>query len=192
MKRFIFKILFSLSSFNWILIFFLINQRSIPYINLWITQNLLWIKYIIIFIIPFTFAYWVLYFSHKSLWSSETLQLIDNKDVNKKSWEIKPAEGIFLPVYIWLFVVALELGDPFNLEVWILLSFLFILRCFFEWVSYFNPFFLFFGYRFYEIKDINNISFMLITDRKDIKKLRNFDNLTRINNFTFLEYKSYE
>lgn len=189
MKSFLFRIWFSLSSFSWILLFFLINKDvSIPFIDIGIKSNYLWIKYVIIFIIIFFYARLILYYSYKKLGKSDTLQLI-NWD---KKGELKPAEWVFLPVYIWLFVVALELGNPFTLEISILLIFLFILWCFFEWVSYFNPIFLFFWYRFYEIKDVNNINYMLITKRKDMKSLRNFSKLTRINNFTFLEYQQDE
>lgn len=198
MKRFLFKLLFSLSSFTGILIFFLVNKDThIPIFDFGFDENILWLKYLIIFIIAFLYAYLVLFFSRYFLWNSDTLELlkeIKKNDGTKKviRWEIKPAEWIFLPVYIWLFVVALELWNPFSLEIWILVFFLFTLWFFFEGVSYFNPFFLFFWYRFYELKDVNNISYMLITRRKDLKEVINLDKLTRINNFTYLEYKMYD
>lgn len=198
MKRFIFKLLFSFSSFSWILIFFLINKdRNIPFIDIWLSEEYLWAKYLTIMVVAFLYAFIVLFFSKRFLWENDTLELYkeelwDNGSKVIIKWEIKPAEWIFLPVYIWLFVVALELGNPFSLEIWILVFFLFLLWTFFEWVSYFNPFFLFFWFRFYEVKDINNITYMLVSKRKDLKKVMNFKNLTRINNFTFLEYKKYD
>ena len=187
MKTLLFRFLFSLSSFSGILLFLVINRNTgVPYVEMPNVTNIspvvfFFIKYLIILFNIILFAKFVLWLSEKILEKSDNIQV-------KK---IKPAEGIFLPIYIGLFVIALSFSDGFSVQTCFLILFLFVLWLLFENVSYFNPFFLFCGYRFYEIESDNNLTVMIITKRKDLKKIERFTNLTRINNFTFLEY-SYE
>jgi len=184
MKSAIFKFLFSLSSFSGILLFLVINKCvDIPYINMPAHPpvndfTLSFIKYLIILLIIVLFAKIVLWLSEKALEKSDNIQVR----------KIKPAEGVFLPIYIGLFVIALSFNDGLSAQTCFLIFLLFILWLLFENVSYFNPFFLFWGYRFYEIESSNDITTIIISKRKDLKRMKEFKNLTRINNFTFLEY----
>jgi hypothetical protein len=157
------------------------NKVDIPYLNL---SNLLptpfvlfLAKYVAATIAVLVFAWLVVWLSAKFLDKGDTVQVS----------KIKPAEGVFLPVYIGLFVIALSFNQGISLESMFLIVFLFALWLHFENVSYFNPFLLFFGYRFYEVESESNISIIVITKRKDIKIIETFENLIRVNNFTFLE-----
>jgi len=174
------KLMFSLSSFSGILIFLLVNKNiNIPFIDIsFLIGNNLYIKYILIFAVAIFFALICVKFSTFFLKNTDTI------DVD----EIKPVEGVFLPVYIGLFVIALELGGEITIETIFLICFLFVLWFFLEGVSYFNPFFLFFGYKFYEVKNSKKTTFMVITKKKDVKEISKFKHLIRINNFTFLEH----
>lgn len=184
MKTWFFRLLFSLSSFSGILLFLVINANcDIPYVKIpslfgQDLQSLLVIKY-------FLSTLWVIFFAKGVLWlSQKSLEAADNIQVAK----IKPVEGTFLPIYIGLFVIALSFTDGFSIEAIFLTALLFILWILFENVSYFNPFFLFWGYRFYEVETANGITVLIITKRKDLKRIEQFTSLTRINHFTFLEY----
>lgn len=102
--------------------------------------------------------------------------------------KIKPAEWIFLPVYIWLFAVALSFSEnKLNIETIFLIILLFIFWLKLEATSYFNPFWLFIGFHYYEVESSNNIVFILITKEKGLKHGKELNNLIRINDFTFLK-----
>lgn len=139
-------------------------------------------KYILVTLLVLFFAKLVLYLGKLLLKTEGNISKIK---------KIKPMEGQFLPVYIGLFVIALSFNDKLTVSSLFLILILFILWISFETVSYFNPFFIIWGYRFYEIETVDNITSIIITKRKDVKSISQFKNLTRLNNFTFLEY-SYD
>lgn len=120
-----------------------------------------------------------------------TLKLINRlwkKVENIHIIDIKPIEFTLMPVYLSLFVIVLGFwGNKFNLENNLLLLILFIFWYNLERTSYFNPMWLFWWLRFYEVKTSNNVIIMLITKDKDLKWELNKENLIRINNFTFLD-----
>lgn len=177
------RFLLSLSSFSWMLFFLLVWKKiDIPYVNLTykylsFLNNFVFIKYVIIFIFFVFFAWFVLWVARKYIIPSDNVKVID----------IKPIEWTFLPVYIGLFVIALSFDNNLYPETIFLLLILFIFWLFLESVSYFNPFFLIFWYRFYEIKSESNITIILIIKRKDLKIINEIDWLRRINNFTYLK-----
>lgn len=188
MKKLMFKFLFSLSSFSGVLMFLLINRNiNLPGIS---TPNsvrlnfdlLLIIKFSLVFLIVIFFAWLILFLGKIFLDVDGSIQKIE---------KVKPLEGQFLPVYIGLFVIALSFNDGVSIQALFLIFVLFILWFCFETVAYFNPFFILLGYRFYEIETEYKITTIIITKRKDIKNIKEFQKLTRLNNFTFLEY-SYE
>lgn len=168
--------------------FLLINRNiglpiiSIPKIINLKYEFLLIIKFIFIFIIIILFARFVLFLGKKFIGSEGSIEKIE---------KIKPLEGQFLPVYIGLFVIALSFNDGLTTSAVFLIFILFILWMYFETVVYFNPFFVLLGYRFYEIETEDKITSIIITKRKNVKKIKDFKNITRLNNFTFLEY-SYD
>ena len=136
-KERLIKILLSASSFSGILLFFVLkNNPDIPYfstLQIFVEMPLI-IKNIFYIIIVIIFAWFVLFLTKKILPSNWNLKI--------KS--IKPVESAFLPAYIGLFVVALELNGIFSIETNTILIILFIFWIFLENISYFNPFFLFF------------------------------------------------
>lgn len=99
--------------------------------------------------------------------------------------EIELANNNFLPTYLGYFFVSLGVTEVPTLIV------VFIMIYFFTYLSqtlYFNPIFLIFGYHFYFIKTSRNIKIFLIT-RKQLKTPgeTGFENLRRINNYTFID-----
>lgn len=99
--------------------------------------------------------------------------------------EIELANNNFLPTYLGYFFVSLGVEDTSTLIVVFLIIYIFT---FLSQTLYFNPIFLLFGYHFYFIKTSGNVKIFLITK----KQLRTpgddgFENLRRINNYTFIE-----
>ncbi len=185
MKNILFKFLFSLSSFSGVLMFLCINRNiDVPFIKapeilISNIQFVIVIKFLLIFLGLLAFAKFVLIMGKKKL---EVEGAISNIE------KIKPLEGQYLPVYIGLFVIALSFNDGLSIQAIFLIFILFILWLFLESIVYFNPFFIILGYRFYEIETKNKITSIIITKKRDLKKVDNFQNLIRLNNFTFLEY----
>lgn len=174
--------LFSVSSFSGILLFLFIgNKINIPFLP-FIPREFLNQWYDLargasLVVLVLLFAWLTLFIADKSLKNSDTLVV--------KS--IQPMESNFLPVYIGLFVIALELDSELATENVILLILLFVFWIFLENVSYFNPFFLLFGYRFYEVTTSNDKKFTVICKMKDVKQITTLDRLIRINNFSYLQ-----
>lgn len=179
-------LILSLSSFSGILLFLFIGKKiDVPF--LWVSETYfafldnnqyLYMKYWLFLIFVLFLAWFSIWITKKCLSDEDSMQ-ID---------EIKPTESTFLPVYIGLFVIALSFSEKsITLETWFLILILFWFWLFLEEVSYFNPFLLFFGYRFYEVKSKGGTIFTLITKRKSLKKIDKTQKLIRINNFTFLE-----
>jgi len=99
--------------------------------------------------------------------------------------DIELANNTFLPTYLGYFFVSLGVTD---IET---LIFIFIIIYLFTYLSqtlYFNPLFLLFGFHFYFLTNTDQVKIFLIT-RKSIKKPQEFDfnNLRRINDFTFID-----
>lgn len=102
--------------------------------------------------------------------------------------QIKPIENIAMPTYIGMFVIALEISGSLNVErSAIVLFLLLILWGLFERVFYFNPVWLIFKYRFYEVKSEAGNTFTVISKQKNLKGARSFSNLRKINEYTYLE-----
>jgi hypothetical protein len=95
------------------------------------------------------------------------------------------ANNNFLPTYLGYFFVSLGVEDTSTLIVVFLIIYIFT---FLSQTLYFNPIFLLFGYHFYFIKTSGNVKIFLIT-KKQLKTPGDdeFENLRRINNYTFIE-----
>jgi len=108
-----------------------------------------------------------------------------DKLLNTAVGEIELANNNFLPTYLGYFFVSLGISDTPTLIVVFLMIYVFT---YLSQTLYFNPIFLIFGYHFYFIKTINNVKIFLIT-RKNLKtpKEDSFENLRRINNYTFID-----
>lgn len=181
LKNYLCRILLASSSFSGVLLFLYIgNKIDIPNISGSFLNNYNDIpKYIVAVIAVFLgslaifeFVKWILH--------SEGLEELKVKT-------IRPMESNFLPVYIGLFVVALELDNTLSIESGILIFVLFVFWIYLENVAYFNPFLLIFGYRFYEVTSEDDSISVIITKKPDIKQITNFESLMRITNFNFIE-----
>ena len=112
--------------------------------------------------------------------------------------EIKPIESVAVPTYVGLFVIAIELANldingaigaiSYNeLVQTVFMVMLFIFWTRFEKIFYFNPVWLLYGYRFYEIKATDRNTYTLVSKRKDVKSKIKLESLMRINNYTYME-----
>ncbi|MCX2496145.1 hypothetical protein OQX63_21800 [Pedobacter sp. PF22-3] len=99
--------------------------------------------------------------------------------------EIELANNNFLPTYLGYFFVSLGINDISTLIVVFLIIYVFTVL---SQTLYFNPIFLLFGYHFYFIKTSGNVKIFLIT-KKRLKTPGDagFNDLRRINNYTFIE-----
>lgn len=164
----------SFSSFSWILI------------CIFVSNNLFDSNYLNVFFCLFIMVF-LSVFARIVLWMWNKKRNEDCAFDTLTIQSIQPAEFDFWPIYMGLYIIGFE----FKLT-WIRLIFLIFLFViwvgYFESAGFFNPFFLFFNYRFYKCTDNNWNVYILITKEKDIKNnSRCFKNLLRINNFTFLD-----
>lgn len=179
LRTFIIARLLTLSSFSGVILFYLLTTPALdaPVAVISAIPHAYWIK-VVTAIAVFVGLSW--FFLQ---WVKNTLSAVDT--LNAK--EIKSIESVAMPTYIGLFVIALELTDNPLHEATAVLSLLLVLWGYFERVFYFNPIWLIFGYRFYEVKSSRNNTFTLITKQSDLKGEKHFINLRRLNNYTFLE-----
>lgn len=99
--------------------------------------------------------------------------------------EIELANNNFLPTYLGYFFVSLGIDDVPTLIVVFAIIYLFT---YLSQTLYFNPIFLFCGYHFYFIKTASNVKIFLITRKKlKVPGEDGFENLKRINNYTFID-----
>lgn len=97
------------------------------------------------------------------------------------------ANDVYMPSYLGYFFVALSIPN----SDWIILLFVFGIVFVFTYFSqslYYNPLFLLFGYKFYYVTKKNNLKVFIIS-KKDIQETKDlkFNNLRRINDFTFID-----
>lgn len=101
--------------------------------------------------------------------------------------KIEMANHTFLPTYLGYFFVALSIAD----KDWIVFGFVYsivFIFTFYSQTNYFNPMFILMGYQFYYITTLNHTKIFLIT--KNLMKnpaAYKFNNLRRINDFTFID-----
>lgn len=125
------------------------------------------------------------------LFSKVILYFLEKSNNNLEEIEIesiKPIEFNILPTYIGLFVISMELNSfKKNETIFLLIGILLCIWILFEKSFYFNILWLVFGYNYYEITSKSNIQFIIISKKRDLKIIKEFKKLARINNFTFLE-----
>ena len=103
---------------------------------------------------------------------------------NVKISSIRPAEPTYIPLYISYFIITLGITKYSAFSIITLLLIIFIFK---TKVFYFNVLAYIFGYHFYEVVSEDGVSLMLILKEKDIKKAEYYNNLIRLNNFSFIE-----
>ncbi len=98
---------------------------------------------------------------------------------------IEHANNSFLPSYLGYFFVALSIN---NLETLIFVYSVLFVFTFLSQALYFNPLFLIYGYKFYNIKTNKGTSIFLIS-RNDYRTPSDIEikKANRINNYTFIE-----
>lgn len=164
-----------LSFLGVIYVFILSNQLTIKSEYFIITNG--WYYILLFLIILLVNMIWIRLIS--KIWENDNTTIKDD--------EINPLEAELLPVYLWLFIIALSLKWWITIENISLMLFVFLFWLFMWKNIYFNPFFLILWYRFYKFKSKSNTNMILIIRRSDLKKAKKFDKLIRVNNFTFLK-----
>lgn len=103
--------------------------------------------------------------------------------------EAESANNSYLPSYLGYFFVALSINDCDTL-IWV--TGIVMVFTFFSQTLYFNPLFLIFGYKFYNVSTDNGVKFFIIS-KKNITTVNNlsFHKLKRINNYTFIDKGRY-
>ena len=171
------KIFLSLGSFYLFLLFYFISNK----IHLFNVSALL--NYVIYFTIGFVFS------------SLCLLAMVNKKEIDHqdKINSIRPLEFAYIPAYLGLVIISLALNSfsTDKIEVVILSSIIYLIWVKLENVSFFNFYWLFFGYRFYDITTKMS-NYILISKRKDVKNCKTINDLKlkRINNYTFIEVEN--
>ena len=98
---------------------------------------------------------------------------------------IEPANDAFLPSYLGYFFVALSVPD---IEMFIVVFGIIAIFIYYSRISYFNPIFFIFGFKFFYVLNSNNVKVLLIT-KKELKTTQSasFNHLKRITNYTFID-----
>lgn len=181
MLKIITKLLLSFSSFSGVLYFFVVTnlddiiaKQAIFGIEMLSSTAIRHVAYLVFFAL---FAFITLVVTKKVFKEGDSLEVI----------EIKPIESVAVPTYIGLFVIALGLNSIAIPTALVILIVLFMFWTRLEKIFYFNPIWLFFGYRFYEVKSSGDNTYTLITKRDRLKGQQDFTSLRRLNNYTFLE-----
>lgn len=104
---------------------------------------------------------------------------------------IESANDIYLPTYLGYFFIALSIPEK---DIFTLF-FVFVTLVLFQLYSqnsYYNPLFLIFMYKFYYLS-IDGMKIFVIS-KKNIKNTKDlkFDNLRRINNFTYIDGEKFD
>lgn len=182
MKRLLTKLLLSLSSFSGVLYFYVVTRQDFPLISarqLHLGSHIsFWLRNVLYIVFFGIFAYVTLLLTRKAFISGDTLEVDEEK----------PIESVAVPTYIGLFVITIGLSGTNDQTSLIVLLVLFLFWTRLEKIFYFNPIWLFFGYRFYEVKSSSKNTYTLVTKRDRLKGKQSFGNLRRINNYTFLEF----
>ncbi|MDR3048670.1 MAG: hypothetical protein LBV16_02350 [Elusimicrobiota bacterium] len=97
---------------------------------------------------------------------------------------IKPAEATYVPLYISYFIIAIGIDSLIVFEICSLLLIVLIYK---TKIYYFNPIVYFFNYNFYEVVSDKGVSFLVISKQKNLKQIKEFNNLCRLNNFSFID-----
>lgn len=180
-RRIVLKLLVSLGSFSGVLYFFVVTRQDLPMVGLHAKglseMNSFYIRNIFYIVIFLAFARATLFLSKYINSASETMEIKEEK----------PLESVAVPTYLGLFVIAIGLNGINENVSWIILAGLFAFWIRLEKIFYFNPIWLFFGYRFYEVKSENNNTYTLVTRKDRLKGKQSFSGLIRLNNYTFLE-----
>jgi len=114
------------------------------------------------------------------------INFLSNDSIEKDTLtNIEPANDAFLPSYLGYFFVALSVPD---IEMFFVVFGIIAIFIYYSRISYFNPIFFIFGFKFFYVINSNNVKVLLIT-KKELKTTENanFSHLKRITNYTFID-----
>lgn len=166
-----YKLFLTFNSILPMIIVYLAKEFSLQF------SKLEFLGFCIIFIVVTIFLNWIVI--QMSKWLSDDC-------INSGVKSVNLANNDFLPTYLGYFFVALSI--PNNITM-ILTYFIIFVFTYVSQTLYFNPIFLCFGYKFYHVEIANGVKHLIISKRniKNIDGL-SFNNLKRVNNFTFIEF----
>lgn len=132
----------------------------------------------VLIIFSTVFTCFVLHLHKKLSSSNETVKITS----------VRPAESIYLPIYVSYFVIALNFYSLYSLFVITMI----LIYCMNKTkIFYFNPILLMFGYSFYEVVTDKGVSLLIITKLSNIKdkKILERQRFMRLNEFVFITQK---
>ncbi len=175
--NFIYRLLLTFNATSLIIVIYLVKEEVlINEFNSIFYQLPSYFSYILYFLIP-------IFLTFLSILIARYLGQ-DNISIGTIK-SIEQANNAFLPSYLGYFFVALSI--PYVDTLVFVFAILFVFT-FLSQTLYFNPLFLIFKYHFYYLTTTNEIKVFVITRRilKD-PKITEFENLKRINDFTFID-----
>lgn len=170
--RFVLRLLLTMSSVSFFVVVFLIQNDINPLasrlgINAWVVH----LGYVLI---PFITV----------LISLGICKLLPTTSISQVV-SINPSENNFLDNYFAFFFVALSVK---GLTAFLVIFGLTTIFTFVSRVSYFNPVFLVFGYRFYYIESDKRVKIMFISRKKMLSPKTYYSiSVRRINNYTYID-----
>lgn len=110
---------------------------------------------------------------------------LGDDDISNPVINIEEANNQFLPSYLGYFFVGLSIS---NFRTLFFIYVVIVAFTYFSQSHYFNPLFLFFGYKFYYITTSSHIRIFILSKKK-IRTTRGliFTSLKRINDTTFID-----
>jgi len=121
-----------------------------------------------------------------SIASIYLINMLSDDEIEKDTLiNIEPANDAFLPSYLGYFFVALSVPD---IQMFLVVFGIIAIFIYYSRISYFNPVFFIFGYKFFYVINSNNVKVLLIT-KKELKTTQSasFNYLKRITNYTFID-----
>lgn len=177
MIDYLFKLFLTLNSLALSLLVFLIKEEvTINSVHSYLSILPAIISYLFYFEIVLVLTWASMHFT----------KCLETDTIDKTSISvIEPANDAFLPSYLGYFFVALSAP---NIAVFLYVFGIICVFIYHSRISYFNPIFLLIGFNFYYITTNNNTKILVIT-QKQLKEPKNaeFNNLKRINNYTFMD-----
>lgn len=174
MINFLYKLLLTFNSTSWVIVIYGIKQK-------WTISNCpYWVISFVLLLIPILTSF-ISILCFKGL----------SKDNITACSEVENANNTFIPTYLGYFFVGLSIDN------YVLLIFVYVIIFVFALIGqgqYFNPIYLLFGYKFYNVLTNKGTRLFIIT-RRNIRNIRDgsFPLLRRLNETTYVEQRrNYE
>lgn len=173
-----FRSFLTISSLCLIFAVFLANQKLnlVADIHYKLIGTPLLVSYMLYFLIAVAVARLSIFFA----------RYLDSDTISRGSLsQIETATDVYLPIYLGYFFVALSIQDY---TVFMFVFGIIYIFTFYSSVTYFNPMYCLFRYRFYYAVNQRNMKVLVIT-RKNLKDPSGvmLEKVRRINDFTFID-----